>query len=95
MAASHHENMGGLIHQLVGEGLASRLGNIHAPGAQDLDGVRAGRLTVAGGHPGGTDLDIRMLLNGVTKQALSHGAAADIASADKKDVFHKGRFERP
>ena len=68
--------------------LAALFGDVHGPRAEAFHGVLAGRLAVAGGHPGGGDFDVRAVLHGGAEEALSHGAAADVTGADKKDVFH-------
>jgi hypothetical protein len=50
--------------------------------------VLAGWFAVAGGDAGGTDLDLGVALDRGAEKSLSHGAAANISSADKEDVFH-------
>ena len=47
-------------------------------------------LAVGGGNACGADLQIGSIPYHVTEEAFRHGASANIASADKKYVFHVG-----
>ena len=93
--AGHHENVVGPLDQALGERLAADVGDIDAPRAQHLD-PRAGwapaRIRADAGRG---DLDVVAPFTACAKEALSHGAAADIAGADKKDVHRDGFPGKP
>jgi hypothetical protein len=88
VSAGHDHNVCRFAHQRVRQGLAADLRDVHPPGAQDFDRMLAWRLAVARGHARGTHFHIRLILHRGTEDPFSHGAAADISGADKKDVFH-------
>jgi hypothetical protein len=88
MRARHRENVGGAIDQDAGERLAAERANVDAFLFADMDGVQARRLSAHGVHAGRSDLDVFPIAKQSAEKSLSHGAAADIAGADKEDAFH-------
>ena len=88
MAVGHPENIIGLLHEFGGQHATALTGNIDAQLFHGANGMRAGRLSVDGAHAGRKDAQIASALDGVAKQAFSHGAAADISGANEKDGLH-------
>ena len=84
--ARHGKEPGGFCDQFAGEGLAAEIAEIDALAAEELDGVGAGGLAVAGIDPGAGQRsgDAGLVREQFAKKALGHGAAADVACADEQ-----------
>ena len=89
MIPRHGENVVGPLQQMRADRLTADIRNIDALFAQHLDGMSAGRLAMARAEAGRGDFDL--VAGHVPQEALGHRAAADISSADKKDVLHEPR----
>jgi hypothetical protein len=88
MRAGHRENVRCAIDKRSGERLAAETANIDAFLFTDVDRVQARRLSANGVDTGGRNLDVFAIAEQAPEQAFSHGAAADIAGADKENAFH-------
>ena len=82
----HHENVGGLFEEFLGDWLAAEFREFHALGGEDIDGIAAGGLALARAEAGGLGGDVARARGELSKQRLRHGAAAHIARADKEDM---------
>ena len=67
--------------------------NIDADVAEDLDGVLACALALHRANAHGNRRERGVVLGQMPPQSLRHRAAADVAGADEKELFH-GRQRR-
>ena len=88
MSAGHRENVGRAIDEGGGERLAPQPANIDAFLFANVDRMQAWRLSTNSVDAGRSDFDVFAVPNEAAEEAFSHGAAADIAGADKEDAFH-------
>src|SRR5271155_474259 len=93
MTIGHDENEIGFAHQLGHKRLAADVADVEAQFRHDFDGGGTGRLATHGANNGGRDLDVAAPPDQISKESLRHGAATDIAGADKEDVSHAGLGE--
>ncbi len=91
MPARHGEDQVRARDEFVGERLAAQAGNVDALVRQGLDGVVARRLAGRGVHARGRHAHVPAVRDHLPEKPFGHGAAADVAGADEKDVFHGGR----
>ena len=77
--------------EFVGERLAALVGDVDAVLAQGIDGKGARRLSRRGVYARGRHAHVVAARDHVPEDAFGHGAAADVAGADKEDVFHDER----
>jgi hypothetical protein len=88
MRAGHGEDMRRAVDQSAGKRLAPQIANIDALLFADINGMQTWRLTADRVHAGGYDLNVFAIADEPPEEAFSHWAAANIAGADKEDVFH-------
>ena len=88
MRAGHCENVRGPIDQRRRQRLAAQIAYICAFLCADLDRVQAWRLATNRVYARGCDFDVLAIASHAAKQPLCDRAPTNIASADKKDVFH-------
>ena len=62
--------------------------HIDAAFPANVDRVHARRLPAHGMDAGGIDRDLLAITEETAEKSQRHGAAADVARANKKDVFH-------
>ena len=60
----------------------------------DLHRVQARRLAADGMHAGGSDLDVLAIAEQTAEKSFRHGAAANVAGANKEDAFHDVKSRR-
>jgi len=90
MGAGHRENVGRALFQIRGERLAALIANVDSLGFANLDRVKTGRLAADRMDACGSDLDIVAITDEVAKKSFRDRTTADIAGANKEDVFHGG-----
>ena len=88
MAVRHAEDVIGLHHRVPAEHPAALMADVDANLPESAHGIFAGRQAIDRAHAGGYDLAIGPPLGGMAKQPLGHGAAANVASADKQNGLH-------
>ena len=87
MRPSHGKNVGGALDQVCRKGLTPLIADIDAVGFANLDSVKARRLTSDGVHPSRSNFDIA-ITDHPPEKSLRDRTTADIAGANKEDVFH-------
>jgi hypothetical protein len=85
---SHPKDVIGLLDELAREHSAALAGNIDLQFAQSAHRVSAGRLAVNCADPGRKDAEVAFASNSMTEQALGHGAATNVTSADEQNGLH-------
>jgi hypothetical protein len=88
MAVGHAENIIGLLHQFSRQHPAALFGNINSEVSQRAYRMGAGRLAIDCANTRRNHTVIVSSFDGMTEKAFSHGAAADVSGADKKDGLH-------
>jgi hypothetical protein len=68
--------------------LAPERGDVDPALSANVDRVHARQLPPDGVDPGCIGLDLLAIADETAEQSQGHGAAADVAGTDKKDVFH-------
>jgi hypothetical protein len=88
VAVGHAKDVIGMLDEFGGELAAALPGDVNAQFRDRLHGEGAGRLAGAGADARGDDLNVPPSAREMPEDAFSHGAAANISGADKKDGFH-------
>jgi hypothetical protein len=88
MTVGHAEDEIGLLHEGRGEHAAALMGDIDAEFTHGLHGVMAGRLAIDRPQTGRKDAVVATRADRMAKDALRHGAAANVTRANEQDCFH-------
>jgi hypothetical protein len=94
MRGRHGEDMCGAIDERGGERLTAEACEIDAAFPANFDRVHARQLTANRVNAGRVSLDVLAIGEETAEKSQRHGAAADVAGADEKDVFHKEERRR-
>ncbi len=88
MRSGHGKNVGRPVDQRDGERLAAKRRDIDSALSANVDCMDARRLASHGMHASRIRFDVLAIADQTAEKSQGHGTAANVAGADKKDVFH-------
>jgi hypothetical protein len=86
--------MGGSIDQRGGQRLAAKVGDVDASFPADVNRVHARGLPTNGVDARGIGRDLLAIADQPAEKSPRHGAPANVARADEKNVFHNFETRR-